>query len=159
MPSSSISVERGKEGVFKRGVLGRLLQVTMHVARMPAAEKTRSTPAEEAGAERYHRDAIHKAHARWLCKRKRALSLTEDKEYHDLWNIAMRGAYTPPDHKIIMSNVLLLSGEGKKKLFDVNTSLRARGMKPAIMSSQPARCSIGSQVLSLSAHPTHFTLN
>ena len=79
-----------------------------------------------------HRDAIHKAHARWLCKRKRALSLTEDKEYHDIWNIAMRGAYTPPDHKIIMSNVLLLSGEGKKKLFDVNTSLRARGMKPAM---------------------------
>jgi hypothetical protein len=28
-----------------------------------------------------HRDAIHKAHARWLCKRKRPLSLPEDKEY------------------------------------------------------------------------------
>ena len=33
LPSSSVSNERGKEGVFKRGVLGRLLQVTMHVAR------------------------------------------------------------------------------------------------------------------------------
>ena len=79
-----------------------------------------------------HRDAIHKAHARWLCKRKRPLSLPEDPEYHDLWNVAMRGAYTPPDHKITMSNVLILSGEGKKKLHDVNTSLRTVGIKPGM---------------------------
>ena len=79
-----------------------------------------------------HRDEIHKAHARWLCKRKRPLSLPQDPEYHDVWNVAMRGAYTPPDHKIVMSNVLLLSGEGKKKLFDVNNSLRAAGIKPAM---------------------------
>jgi hypothetical protein len=46
-----------------------------------------------------YRDAIHKAIARWLVKRKRPLSQPEDKEFHDVWNIAMRGAYTPPDHK------------------------------------------------------------
>ena len=79
-----------------------------------------------------HRDAIHKAIARWLVKRKRALSLPEDKEFHDVWNVAMRGAYTPPDHKQVLSDVLLLSGEGKKKLYDVNTSLREQGIKPAM---------------------------
>eukprot|EP00966_Prymnesium_polylepis_P261681 6045132-Prymnesium_polylepis.1 len=44
----------------------------------------------------------------------------------------MKGAYTPPDHKIVMSNVLLLSGEGQKKVFDLNTSLRAEGIKPGM---------------------------
>ena len=57
-----------------------------------------------------HRDEIHKAHARWLVKCKRPLSLPQDKEYHDLWNVAM----TPPDHKKVLSDVLLLSGEGKQ---------------------------------------------
>ena len=79
-----------------------------------------------------HRDAIHKAIARWLVKRKRALKLPEDPEFHDVRNVAMRGAYIPPDHKRVLSDVLLLSGEGKKKLFDVNTSLRAEGIKPAM---------------------------
>ena len=37
----------------------------------------------------------------------------------------MQGSYTPPDHKIVLSNVLLLGGEGKKKVYDVNTRLRA----------------------------------
>jgi len=78
------------------------------------------------------RDQIHMAHARWLCKRKRPLSLPQDEEYHDIWTIAMRGAYTPPDQKITTANVLLLSGQGKKKLVDVNTSLRAAGIKPAM---------------------------
>eukprot|EP00967_Tisochrysis_lutea_P135842 scaffold241579_cov26-Tisochrysis_lutea.AAC.1 len=59
-----------------------------------------------------HRDAIHKAHARWLCKRKRVLSLPQDKEYKEIWQIAMRGAYTPPDHKNVLGNVLILSAEG-----------------------------------------------
>jgi hypothetical protein len=79
-----------------------------------------------------HRDAIHKAISRWIVKRKRALSLPEDPEFHDIFKVAMRGAYTPPDHKLVVSNVLLLSGEGKKKLFDVNTALRAEGIKPAM---------------------------
>jgi hypothetical protein len=79
-----------------------------------------------------HRDAIHKAIARWLVKRKRPLSLPEDKEFHDVFNVAMRGAYTPPDHKQVHTAVLLLSGEGKKKLFDINTRLRAEGIKPAV---------------------------
>lgn len=35
----------------------------------------------------------------------------------------------------------------------------SRSLNSAIMSSQPARCSMGSHVLSLSAHPTHLTLN
>ena len=78
------------------------------------------------------RDAIHKAIARWLVKRKRPLSLPEDPEFHDIFKIAMQGSYAPPDHKIVLSNVLLLAGEGKKKLYDVNTSLRANGMKPAM---------------------------
>lgn len=79
-----------------------------------------------------HRDAIHKAIARWLCKRKRPLILAEDKEFHEVWDIAMKGAYTPPDHKRVLSDVLLLSAEGKAKLYDVNTSLRANGLKPAM---------------------------
>lgn len=79
-----------------------------------------------------HRDAIHKAISRWIVKRKRALSLPEDPEFHDIFKVAMRGAYTPPDHKLVVSNVLLLSGEGKKKLFDVNTALRAEGIKPGV---------------------------
>ena len=79
-----------------------------------------------------HRDAIHKAIARWLCKRKRPLSLPQDPEFHDVWDVAMKGAYTPPDHKLVLSNVLLLSKEGQMKLYDVNTSLRANGIKPAM---------------------------
>ena len=78
------------------------------------------------------RDEIHLAHARWLCKRKRPLSLPEDEEYHDIWNVAMKGAYTPPDHKQIMAGVLALSAQGKAKLFDVNSSLRKAGIKPAM---------------------------
>ena len=78
------------------------------------------------------RDEIHKAHARWLCKNKRPLILTEDKEYHDVWKVALKGAYVPPDHKINYSNMLVLSGEGKQKLYDVNTKLRKEGIKPAM---------------------------
>eukprot|EP00966_Prymnesium_polylepis_P041403 960695-Prymnesium_polylepis.1 len=59
-----------------------------------------------------HRDAIHRAIARWLVKRKRALKLPEDPEFHDVFTVAMRGVYTPPDHKVVLSNVLQLSGEG-----------------------------------------------
>lgn len=79
-----------------------------------------------------HRDAIHRATARWLVKRKRALSLPEDPEFHDVWKIAMMGSYTPPDHKIVLSNVLQLSGEGMQKVVAKNTALRAEGIKPAM---------------------------
>ena len=79
-----------------------------------------------------HRDQVHKAVARWIVKTKRPFSICESAEFHDLFNVAMRGAYTPPCHKIVKSNVLLLSGEGQKKLFDVNTSLRAQGIKVAM---------------------------
>ena len=78
-----------------------------------------------------HRDAIHKALACWIVKRKRPLRLTEDPEFHDVFKVAMMGAYTPPSHHIINSNVLLLSGEGKQKLFDLNTRVRAEGIKLA----------------------------
>ena len=78
------------------------------------------------------RDELHLAHARWLCKRKRPLSLPEDEEYHDIWNLAMKGAYTPPDRKHIMAGVLSLSAQGKAKLIEVNTMLRAQGIKPAM---------------------------
>lgn len=79
-----------------------------------------------------HRDAIHRAIARWLVKRKRPLSLPEDPEFHDLFRIAMKGSYTPPMHHTINANVLMLSAEGQKKLFDINTKLRAAGIKPAM---------------------------
>ena len=79
-----------------------------------------------------HRDAIHKAIARWLVKRKRPLSLPQDPEFHDVFKIAMQGSYTPPDKKIVLSNVLMLGAEGKKRLLDVNASLRASGIKPAV---------------------------
>ena len=39
-----------------------------------------------------HRDAIHEAIARWLVKRKRPLSLPQDDEFHDVFNVAMKGA-------------------------------------------------------------------
>ena len=78
------------------------------------------------------RDMLHKATARWLVKRKRPLRLPEDPEFRDLWRLAMHGAYTPPDHTTVLSHVVLLGGEGKQKLFDVNTSLRLRGIKPAV---------------------------
>ena len=45
----------------------------------------------------------------------------------------MKGAYTPPDHKRVLSEVLLLSGEGKAKLCEVNTWLRSQGIKPAMV--------------------------
>lgn len=79
-----------------------------------------------------HRDAIHKAIARWLVKRKRPLSLPEDPEFHDVFKTAMRGAYTPPDHKIVLSNVMMLSALGHENLKAINASLREKGIKPAI---------------------------
>ena len=79
-----------------------------------------------------HRDAVHKAFSRWVVKRKRAFTIGEDPELQDVFNVAMRGAYKPPCHLLVKSNVLLLSGEGQKKLFDINTSLRAEGIKVAV---------------------------
>ena len=78
------------------------------------------------------RDTLHKATARWLCKRKRSLRLPEDIEYRELWKLAMHGSYTPPDEKTVLSHVVLLGAEGKQKLFDVNTALLGRGIKPAV---------------------------
>ena len=37
------------------------------------------------------RDALHLAHSRWPCKKKRPLSLPEDREYRDLWELATHG--------------------------------------------------------------------
>ena len=79
-----------------------------------------------------HRDAIHKAIARWLVKRKRALSLPEDPEFHDVFKVAMKGAYTPPTHHTVNRYVLELAAEGKKMIFDINNQLRDHGIKPAI---------------------------
>eukprot|EP00966_Prymnesium_polylepis_P170657 3945023-Prymnesium_polylepis.1 len=79
-----------------------------------------------------HRDAIHKAIARWIVKRKRAICLPEDPEFRDVFNIAMKGAYTPPDRKQVLSNILQLSAEGHQVVVDVNTELRAQGIKPAM---------------------------
>lgn len=78
------------------------------------------------------RDNLHTMHARWLVKKKRPLSLAEDKEYRELWTMVMKGSYTPPCHKLVMSNVLQLSGEGQKNVFKVVMSLRAVGIKPAL---------------------------
>ena len=76
------------------------------------------------------RDKLHKAHARWLVKRKRPLSLTEDPEYRDIWTHALHGAYTPPDHKTVRSHMLQLSAEGRGRLVTINTALREAGIKP-----------------------------
>lgn len=48
---SLVGIERCKEAVLKRCVLRRLAQVAVHFA--STAEKTRSTPAEDAGATKY----------------------------------------------------------------------------------------------------------
>ena len=76
------------------------------------------------------RDMLHKAIARWLVKRKRPLSLPEDPEFRDVFKLAMQGSYEPPDATTTLSHVVLLGGEGRKKLFDVNTPLREKGIKP-----------------------------
>ena len=76
------------------------------------------------------RDMLHKAIARWLVKRKRPLSLPEDPEFRDIFKLAMQGSYEPPDRTTTLSHVVLLAAEGKKKLFDVNTALLAKGIKP-----------------------------
>jgi hypothetical protein len=76
------------------------------------------------------RDMLHKAIARWLVKRKRPLSLPEDPEFRDIFQLAMQGSYVPPDATTTLNHVVLLGSEGKKKLYDVNTSLREKGIKP-----------------------------
>ena len=76
------------------------------------------------------RDELHKAHARWIVKRKRPFSIVEDEEYRDVWRRAMNGAYIPPDHNTLRGHVLLLSKDGQQRLVDVNTALRATGIKP-----------------------------
>eukprot|EP00966_Prymnesium_polylepis_P285234 6589028-Prymnesium_polylepis.1 len=76
------------------------------------------------------RDELHKAHARWIVKRKRSFAITEDEEYRDIWRRAMNGAYIPPDHTTLRSHILQLSGEGLQRVVDVNTALREAGIKP-----------------------------
>ena len=76
------------------------------------------------------RDELHKAHARWLVKSKRPLSLPEGPEYRDIWTRALHGAYTPPDATTVRSHMLQLSGEGRQRLVDVNTALHEAGIKP-----------------------------
>ncbi|KAL1514647.1 hypothetical protein AB1Y20_003739 [Prymnesium parvum] len=78
------------------------------------------------------RDKLHLAHSRWLVKNKRPLSLPEDKEYRDIWELAMHGAYVPPDATTVRSGVLKLSAEGLQKLRQVNTELRDQGLKATI---------------------------
>ena len=54
----------------------------------------------------------------------------EDEEYRDVWRRAMNGACIPPDHNTLRGHVLLLSKDGQQRLVDVNTALRATGIKP-----------------------------
>ena len=77
------------------------------------------------------RDDLHRMHARWLVKCSRPLTLCEDKEYRDIWTTALKGAYTPPEHKMVVKQMLVLSGEGKTRLIDINRSLQADRIKPA----------------------------
>ncbi|KAL1506979.1 hypothetical protein AB1Y20_007843 [Prymnesium parvum] len=79
-----------------------------------------------------HSEQIHKAHARWIVKKKRPFSICEDLEYHDIWLVAMHGSYTPPSHHLVRQHVLHLSEEGQAKLLAINTGLRAAGMKASI---------------------------
>ena len=78
------------------------------------------------------RDSLHRAHARWLVKRKRPFRLTEDEEYRELWKEAMHGTYMPPDHHTIKAHVFNLSVEGKLRLFDINKQLLAASIKPGM---------------------------
>ena len=44
----------------------------------------------------------------------------------------MNGAYTPPDRQTLKSHIVQLSGVGQQYLYDVNTQLRAEGIRPSI---------------------------
>ena len=60
------------------------------------------------------REELHKAHALWLVRSKRAFTLPEDNEYRELWQRALQGAYTPPDRKTVKAHVVMLSKEGHR---------------------------------------------
>ena len=77
------------------------------------------------------RDELHKAHALWLVRNKRAFNLSEDKEYRNIWRRALHGAYIPPDRKTIRGHVLMLAKEGLDYVTQVNAGLRAEGLQLA----------------------------
>mmetsp|Transcript_49545 Transcript_49545/g.123177 ORF Transcript_49545/g.123177 Transcript_49545/m.123177 type:complete len:103 (-) Transcript_49545:81-389(-) len=59
------------------------------------------------------RDELHKAHARWLTKKRRPLTLVEDAEYREIWKKGTHGTYSPPDCTTLRAFILeLLSKEG-----------------------------------------------
>lgn len=78
------------------------------------------------------REELHKAHALWLVRSKRAFTLPEDKEYRDLWQRALQGAYTPPDRKTVKAHVVMLAKEGLDYIVSVNEALTETGLKVAI---------------------------
>ena len=78
------------------------------------------------------REELHKAHALWLVRSKRAFTLPEDNEYRELWQRALQGAYTPPDRKTVKAHVVMLSKEGLDYIVSVNKALTETGLKVAI---------------------------
>lgn len=78
------------------------------------------------------RDELHKAHARWLTKKKRPLTVVEDEEYRDMWRVATNGTYQPPDRTTLRSFVLELSKEGQDRVRQVNEALRQDHRLPSI---------------------------
>ena len=77
------------------------------------------------------RDELHKAHALWLVRCKRAFSLVEDKEYRDLWRRALHGAYNIPDRKTMHAQVVMLAKEGIEHINEINHNLLEEGIKVA----------------------------
>ena len=77
------------------------------------------------------RDELHKAHALWLVRNKRAFNLAEDTEYRAIWRRALHGAYQPPDRKTLRGHVLMLAKEGLDYITQVNAGLRAEGLQVA----------------------------
>lgn len=109
-------VKLNKEKSMKKGEPGMPSGVPAQLPKIPASL----------------RDELHKLHARWLTKKKRPLSVVEDKEYRDIWRKALNGTYTPPDHTTLRGFILELSNEGQQRVATVNETLRRDHLKPSI---------------------------